>query len=67
MKLAFGAVLIPVKRTRQGEVDNSELIEYLLSVRKAKCVFKDECIDALANQDYCLGFSCEKCPLNRAK
>ena len=67
--LPCGAVITPIYRNRNTKVtvNHTALGEYLISVRNMKCEFKNDCLKALKNQDYCLGFSCEECPLNQAK
>ena len=67
IRLDFGPVITPIYRYRQGEVNETGLAEYLMSVRKAKCKFTEDCIDALLAKSYCVGFSCESCPGNAAK
>ena len=67
IRLPCGAVIIPIFRNRQGEVNTEMLIDYLLGARNTKCLLKEGCIDVLLSQEYCVGFSCEKCPHNQTR
>jgi len=63
VRLESGAIITPI--LRKGGRDSEALINYLCDeARNPKCEFSDMCIDALQKISYCVGFSCQRCPLN---
>ena len=62
VRLESGAIITPI--LRRGGRGSLSLTDYLYDARNGNCEWQSICNIAVMKISYCVGFSCQQCPLN---